>query len=211
MTLQWLLAGLAVVLLLFPADRLLSSRVELRTFDCFMSLENSPRFRPWWWVPALWIDPMRGYLGTRLLQRALKIDVSDWHKVSVPLYAVVVVLVTIAVLIQTFTKRGDHTSLLAPIGFVAGVAASLVPWVVAGIGIVAALVGLFAFRQFRAYFACGLLAVIFIGFVLGAHMVWVILAACTFALPMITEFLTGRTLEVPTRNSSGPALLRTTP
>jgi hypothetical protein len=45
MTIYWSLFVPEVVLLLYPADRLLSSLVELR--DCFQYPENSPRYRPW--------------------------------------------------------------------------------------------------------------------------------------------------------------------
>src|SRR5689334_14674174 len=38
MTIHWGLFVPGVLLLLFPADRLLSPRVELRSFDCFQSL-----------------------------------------------------------------------------------------------------------------------------------------------------------------------------
>lgn len=67
MTIHWSVFVPGVLLLLYPADRLLSSLVELRSFDCFQNLDNSPRYRPWWWVPALWIDPLRGFAGTWLL------------------------------------------------------------------------------------------------------------------------------------------------
>jgi hypothetical protein len=204
MTIHWGLFVPGVLLLLFPADRLLSPRVELRSFDCFQSLENSPRFRPWWWVWALWLDPLRGFFGAYALQHALTISSTDWEFVPKAGYALLVALLAVAVVTQTFTRRGDRGVLLAPIGFVAGVVAALMPWLVAAIGIVTALVGLFAFRQFPAYFVFGVGAVAVLGFTLDARVMWIVPAMGVFALPFMTGLITGSTLELPTRNSSGP-------
>lgn len=205
MTIHWSLFGLGVLLLLFPADRLLSSRVELRSFDRFHSLESSPRFRPWWWVPVLWLDPVRGFFGASLLQRSLTIDSTLWVWVPKPEYALLVGLLAIATMGQTLTRRGDRDVLLAPVGFTAGAVAALTPWPVALIGIAAALIGLFAFRQFGAYFVCGLSAVVLLGFALKAPLAGTAAAAGVFVLPVVTAFVTSRTLELPARDSSGPA------
>lgn len=206
MTIQWILSGLVAALLAFPADRLLSSRVELRSFECFQTLENSPRFRPWWWVPVLWLDPLRGFVAVWIFRHDLAFGSAERTPISFAHYGTLVAFVVIAIMVQTFTRRGDHHSLLAPIGFVAGVAAALVPWPVAAIGVTAALIGLFAFRQFSAYFVCGPIAVVVIGYVLDARMMFVFLAACGFVMPIATEFITGKHLEIPTRNSSGGRL-----
>lgn len=204
MTIHWSLFVPGVVLLLYPADRLLSSLVELRSFDCFQNLENSPRYRPWWWVPVLWFDPLRGFLGTVLVQRAAA-GITDvtWSVTPKPEYALFVAVIAVGVLCQTITRRGDAGILLAPIGFVAGVVTALAPLPVALIGIVTAALGLFAFRQFHAFFAFGLVAVGLLGVVLGAEMMWILPAVGVFALPIIAGLVTGSTLEVPTRNASG--------
>jgi hypothetical protein len=101
MTIHWSLFVPGVLVLLYPADRLLSSLVELRSFDCFQNLENSPRYRPWWWVPALWVDPLRGFLGTFLLQRAVEIPAVTWALIPKAEYALLVGVVALGVLSQT--------------------------------------------------------------------------------------------------------------
>lgn len=203
MTINWGLFVPGMLLLFFPADRLLSSLVELRSFDCFQNLEDSRRYRPWWWVPALWLDPLRGFLGTLLLQRALELTTVTWTLMPKPEYALFVGLVTIGVLCQTFTRRGDAGVLLAPIGFVAGVVIALTPLPVALLGIISATLGLFAFRQFHAFFAFGLVAICLLGFLLGAGTMWIGPAVGAFALPIVAGLVTSSTLEVPTRNASG--------
>lgn len=204
MTIHWSLLAPGVLLLLYPADRLFSPLIELRSFDCFQNLENSPRYRPWWWVPALWIDPLRGFFGTLLLQHAVEITTVTWLLAPKAGYALFVGIVAVGVLCQTFTRRGDAGVLLAPIGFVGGVVAALTPWPVALIGLITATVGLFAFRQFHAFFAFGLAAVCLLGVVLGTDMMWIGPAVGVLALPIVIGLVTGSTLEVPTRNASGP-------
>lgn len=204
MTIHWSLFVPGLVLLLYPAGRLLSSQVELRSFDWFQNFESSPRDRPWWWVPVLWLDPLRGFAGTVLVRRATAgmTDVA-WSLMPKPEYALFVAVLAVGVACQTIPRRGNAGVLLAPIGFVAGVVAALAPWPVAAIGIVAAAVGLFAFRQFHAFFAFGLVAVAVLGLVLGAELEWILPAAGAFALPLIAAVVTDSTLEVPTRRASG--------
>ncbi|MCR6655726.1 MAG: hypothetical protein NVV63_07895 [Opitutus sp.] len=192
-----------VVLLLYPADRLLSSLVELRSFDCFQNLENSPRYRPWWWVPVLWLDPLRAFLGTVLLQHAVGVGDATWAVTPKPEYALLVGIIGLGVVCQTITRRGDTGVLLAPIGFVAGIVMALTPLPVALLGIVTATLGLFAVRQFHAFFAFGLVAVCLLGVVLGTEMMWIGPAVGVLSLPIVAGLVTGSTLEVPTRNGSG--------
>lgn len=204
MTIHWSVFVPAVLLLLFPADRLLARTVELRSFNCFNTLENSPRFRPWWWVPSLWLDPFRGFLGTLLLQHGCGLGSTDWAAAPKPAYALFVAILVVGVLSQTYTRRSPGV-LLAPLGFVAGVVAALLPWPVALLGLATATMGLFAFRQFPAFFACGLAVIPALGFGLGAEAMWTLPACALFPLPILAGFVTGSTLEVPTRDASGTA------
>lgn len=205
MTIQWSLFVPGVLLLLLPADRLLSAKVELRSFDCFQNLQNSPRHRPWWWVPALWLDPLRGFVGTFLLLRGLSIELQAWRLSSLMAYILLLVVLTAGLLSQMFTRRGDRGVLLAPMGFVGGVAMALTPWPVALIGIVTAMLGLFALRQFHWFFAFGFVAVALLGFLMDTNVVWYAPVLGLFALPIVLSLVTDSTFEIPTRNDSGPA------
>lgn len=202
MTIYWSLFAPGLLLLLFPADRLLSSLVQLRSFDCFQSLENSSRFRPWWWVPSLWLDPVRSFAGTWLLQRAFGVETNTWLEVSKPGYVGVVAILGVGVLGQMFTRRADKGVLLAPMGYVAGILVALTSWPVSILGLVSAVLGLFACRQFHGFFSFGAAGVALIGFVLRSDPLWIAPAAGAFALPIIAGFLTSSTLEVPTRSAS---------
>lgn len=206
MTLHWVLFAPAIFLLLFPADRLLSSLVELRSFDCFNSLDNSPRHRPWWWVPALWLDPVRGFGGTWLLMRALEMDVRFWSQLPKDGYGVLLAIVVAGVGIQIFTRRGGGGVLLAPIGFVAGVVVALTPPVLAAPVLIAGVLGVFGFRQFQAFFWCGALALPLLGLAIGTAAFWVVPAAAALALPALTAWASGSTLELPVRNDANVRL-----
>jgi hypothetical protein len=201
MTLHWALFAPAVLLLLFPADRLLSRLVELRSFDCFNSLDNSPRHRPWWWVPALWLDPIRGFAGTWLLIRALDLDVRFWSQLPKHGYGVLLAIVGAGLVSQIFTRRGGEGVLLAPIGFVAGIIVALTPWVLGVPAVIAAGLGLFGFRQFHAFFWCGALILPLLGVAFGAEPFWVVPAACALLLPGLTAALSGSSLELPVHGS----------
>ncbi len=206
MTIHWSLLVPGVVLLLIPADRLMTSRVELRSFDRFRSLENSPRHRPWWWVPVLWLDPWRGFCGAFLLRTSLGVTLSPWEFVPPTEYAWLVAVLALGIVCQTFTVRGEQGVVLAPMGYVAGVVVALTPWSVSLPVLVLAALGLFAIRQFHAFFFFGLVAVTVLGPLFRADFAWVGPAAGAFALPIIMGFLSGSSLELPTRDASGPVV-----
>jgi hypothetical protein len=201
MTIELRLFAPGLLLLLFPAEWLLSSMVQLRSLDRFQSLQNSPRDRPWWWVPALWLDPLRAFAGAYLLRAALGAPVDDWASTPKLEYSVVVAAVGVGVLCQMFTRR-DPEAVLAPIGFVAGLVAALTPWQVAAIGVTMAVTAMLAFRRFHAFFTIGLCAVGALGFVLKAEVAWLVPALAALALPFAVSALSGRALEIPTRRDS---------
>jgi hypothetical protein len=202
MTIIWSLFVPGLLLLLFPADRLLSSAVRLRSFDCFQSLHNSARHRPWWWVPALWLDPVRALIGGLLLKQAFGLDSVYWSQTAVPAYTVLLGILSVAIWCQTYTRR-DENVMLAPIGFVIGLIAAMTSWQVALGGMLIGFTGLFAFRQFPAFFLMGLGAVALIGFAFGEELTWLIPAVAAFGLPLGINLFSGRTMELPTRDSSG--------
>jgi hypothetical protein len=201
MFIDWSLFVPGAVLLLLPAEILLSQRVELRTLESFHTLENSPRFRPWWWVPALWIDPARGLVGAWLLKRSLAATPAGGEWIQQPQYWVVAAILLIATLAQTMTKP-KREALLAPIGFVAGAAFAFVPWTVALIGVVSALTAIFAFRRFYVFFLVGAAVIPLIGLALKTSLLWLAPVVVMFALPVLIAITLGQTLELPVRNTT---------
>lgn len=188
-------------LLLFPADRLLSRVVELRSFESFRSLEDSPRQRPWWWVPLLWLDPLRAWAGAICLRTALVAPAYDWAATDKAPYFIMVAALGVAVACQMYNRR-DQESLLAPIGFVAGLVAALAPWYVGVVSVAVAGIGIFGFRSFQAFFPMGFAIVCFLGAVLERSTPWLIPAAAVLAVPIVVGFFSGRSLDLPVRDSS---------
>jgi hypothetical protein len=199
---NWVLFVPGVLLLLLPADRLLSRLVELRSYECFKSLNNSPRYRPWWWVPALWIDPARAYAGTWLLLHAMGLETVFWTMLPKAGYGVLLAVIAVGVLGQTFTRRGGGEALLAPIGYVGGVVAALTSWPLASIGLLAAMLGVFAFRGFYAFFVCGAFALPLLGVALGEKAFWLVPMVVALVVPLVTSWISGCSLELPTRDDS---------
>lgn len=191
-----------LLLLLFPADRLLSRRVKLRSFESFQSLEDSPRHRPWWWVPMLWLDPVRAFAGVVCLKLALATPAETWEATEKLPYFAMVAGLGATVAWQMHTRR-DREALLAPMGFAAGVVAGLAPWVAVAAAAAVGLLGMFAFRSFHAFFGMALAGLTLCGAVLEKSTPWLIPSLVAVAAPMAVGFFSGRTLEVPTRDSSG--------
>ena len=199
---NWSLFLPGVMLLLIPADALLSAHVQLRTLESFNNLDNTRRFRRWWWVPALWLDPWRGFGGALLVKHALTLTSTSWDHVPKLDYSLLVLAMLGGVVAQLYTRREEGV-MLAPLGYVLGVAAALMPWPVALVAGIASLTGLFAFRHFTSYFLGGTVGVAFLGFVLGADVLWIIPAITVYFLPVLASLVTGKALELPTRDSSG--------
>ena len=196
MTINWAQFAPALLLLLYPADWLLSARAELCSFDCLFGLGRRNWARSWWWRAALLIDPLRGFAGAWLAVQALDLHATSWTMTPKAEFTVLVVLVSLAVLCQTFTRR-DHGVLLAPIGFVGGAALALVPGFTPYFCLALALLAMAGFRQFYAFFAAGLCALPALGFLLAAAPAKVGAACPLFLLPLLAGMLSHSALELP--------------
>jgi hypothetical protein len=203
MTINWVPFALGLLLLVYPADRLLSSMIRLRDFDSFQILEAGAPHRPWWWVPLLWLDPWRSLAGTLLLKHALGIMSPQWTLTQKPAYWVMIWVLALGVFCQIFIRR-DREALLAPMGFVAGMVVALMPLPLALIGLAMATMSVFAFRKFDAFFAVGLAMIALLGFLFQTSFIWIAPAVGVLGLPILLGGLTARALEMPTRTSAAP-------
>lgn len=197
LSIEWLLFLPAIILLWFPADLLLAAQVKLRSLDCFSDPHNPTPRRPWWWVPALWLDPVRGFGGAWLLMRALGLNSISWESMPKVEFVILLGVLLATAMSQTFTRR-DVGVLLAPVGFVCGVVVALVPGYSPFFGLACAFIGMTAFRQFYAFFAIGVFALPLFGVLLGAAPAMIGAAALMFLFPLLTGMLTNSVLEMPT-------------
>ena len=191
----------ALLLLLWPADWLLSKRVELRSIDSFRSLNHAPRYRPWWWVPALWLDPMRAFAGSWLLQRALNAGSLENDFVFSGAYVLLLSILAAGMAVQLFTRR-ESGVLLAPLGYTVGMAMSLTTWSVVLVATLVAVTALLALRAFPAFFAGGLVITALVGLVFQVGIAGLVPAVMVFALPLLVSGLTRRVMELPCRSNA---------
>jgi hypothetical protein len=191
----------ALLLLCWPADWLLSQRVELRSIDSFRTLNSNTRYRPWWWVPALWLDPVRAFAGAWLLQRALFAGPLDHNSDFSPAHVILLGILAVASAVQLFTRR-EPGVMLTPLGFTAGLALALTTWPVALVATLAAVTALLALRAFPAFFAGGLVTTAVMGLVFQVGLVGLAAAVLVFALPLLVTALTRRVMELPCRNDA---------
>lgn len=198
----WSLLAIGALLLVFPADKLMGSTVSLRTFDSFQNLEDRPGGRPWWWVPILWLDPLRAFAGLWLVKAAPGVSLAWLHGHNVAYWGLVLGL-ALAVTLQSLTRREPDVQ-LAPIGFVGGIVAALLPWPAAVLSLVLAIAALFALRSYFAFFVTGLIAVPILGVVLKADMPSLIPAILVLGLPVLLCLTRGATMEIPAHKPPAP-------
>ena len=206
MIFYWSILLPGLLLLLFPAEFLLSKHVKLRSFETFTSLENSPRSRPWWWVPVLFVDPLRGFGGAWLVKNGLGITVFSGKFFHLPAQWAMAAVLILSVFVQMFTRRDDE-ALLAPIGFLAGAVALLLPLPVALISYAMAIAAIFGLRAFAAFFIAAMIMIPLLGVPFRGNLIWLGIAAIVMGLPVLTSVVSGRTLELPTLSDPNKAKL----
>ena len=202
-TVDWSLFVPGVLLLLIPADVLLSAKVELRTLESFRTLENSPRRRPWWWVPVLWIDPLRAWAGAWLLRQGLGLAGGEWDLTPATEYGLLLAILVAAVIGQTLTRRGDEM-LIAPVGFAVGVVVALTSWSVVLFAMALAVSAALALRQLHVFFSVGALTVCGFGLAAKQEAAWVLPATAMLLLPLAAAVTAGRSLALPSRHAEAP-------
>jgi hypothetical protein len=197
MNLNWLMFGPALVLLFLPVDSLLTKRLKLRAYEHIdFGASGWARKPSAWWTPSLWLDPVRAFSGTWLLLNAWTLEYTSggWTK-SVPFLAAAVLL-ALATGVQLHTRR-DKDALLAPTGYIAGVWLALLSPAVALLALVVAVVGVFAFRTWSAFFFCGAAYAGCAGLWLMGNDLQVPLSAGLAMLPWLAGVISQRTLMQP--------------
>lgn len=191
---DWWLFTPAVLLLLFPGDRLMSPQVELLNFDRASHRSRSPKCSRW--VYSRWLEPLRSFGGAFVLKVSLPLTTDLWHYVPQTEYSLFVGVLFLGMILQLFTRR-EEDALLAPIGYVVGLMFAIVPWPVALVGLIAGITSLFAFRQLQGFFGMAAVVVVAIGLLLEAPVIWMLPIVGVLLVPVIAGLTTGRTLEMP--------------
>lgn len=199
MNLNWFMFFPALVLVFFPLDAVLPKRLKFRDFDRLDFGEDSGcRSLEAWWLPTLWMDPLRAGAGAWLLRHAWVLDESlGGIARHVPLVASAVILAG-ALGVQLHTRR-DHDVVLAPLGYLAGLWFGLLLSPVAALVMVVAAGSVAAFRAWSAFFVFGAIATGVIGFLLMRMDPWMLMTVALSILPWFVSAITQRTLIFPLR------------
>jgi hypothetical protein len=199
----------ALILLLFPLGLFFGKGVSLRHYSSASVSDEFSLARSWATIPVLWIDPLRAYLGTLLLNN----DNFAVHLVKgvkgmearEPLLLTVCAL-ALALLVQMFAVRNpdDEDTLLTPVGFTIGMIFALVPLpTVAVLSTVVAVASVAAFRSWLAFFLGGVVAVAGTGLLLMRGQKELLLAVMALLMePVVVCVVARREFVIPVRRRS---------
>ncbi|MBT5900708.1 MAG: hypothetical protein HOH58_01205 [Opitutaceae bacterium] len=191
---DWWLFVPAVLLLLFPGECLMSSDIELLSYDRMGNRSAAVKRRRW--VYVRWLDPLRAFGGAFALKVSLPLTTDLWHYLPGKEYGVFVAILIVGMIVQLPTRR-EEGALLSPLGYAMGVMFAVVPWPVAGVGLIAGLTTLIAFRHFGSFFGFAAVGAALVGLLFQVAVIWLLPAVCLMLIPLIAALMTGRALEAP--------------
>lgn len=195
MIINWGLLLPAVVILLYPAERVLPRSMKLRSYDYLSDPAKPHRSRWWLWQPELWADAARLAFGAWLAGFAIETEAGE----SPLLRFVLIGALLAAGLCGQMPTRRERDKLLAPLGAVIAFLFVLMPAAVAVVTVVTAVLGMMAFRTFFAFFLTGSMAALAFGFLLRGKDPLVVLAAGLFFLPLLVAWMSNRVLQLAVR------------
>lgn len=147
-------------------------------------------------MPWLWLDPLRAFAGGWLLRNAWLLDSplpGIWK--HFPLAATLLVL-ALALGAQMHTRSETHT-LMAPVGYCAGLVFALLPPQVAVLVVALAGVCLMAFRGWWAFFFFGAAAAAGFGYMILRTNLWMVGTVALLMEPVLLSLLFKRVLTLP--------------
>ena len=202
MTIQWGILLPAIVLLFYPADRILPQNLRLRTYGQLCDPARAHRHRWWLWQPALWADALRCGASIWLIDFApTPIGTGAGGKPVVLLGG----LLLVGVLPQMVTLRKAAT-MYAPLGYVFAALFVLLPFAAALPVAVLGVVALMALREFPAIFFGGAVVAAVLGYLFSGAVTTVAILAGVFVLPVVvsTMFRCKLVLPVQSRGETIP-------
>lgn len=208
MDLNWFMFLPALLLVFFPMDAVLPKRLKFRDFDHLdFGEDSSCRSIEAWWLPSLWLDPLRAFAGAWLLRNAWVVEESlTGPGRHVPWVASALILAG-ALGVQMHTRRGQDM-MFAPIGYVIGLWFGLLVAPVAGLAMVIGVGCVVAFRSWSAFFVFGAIGVGVIGYLIMRLNPWMLMAVALSVSPWFVSAMMQRTLIFPLRPVMPPQTFR---
>ncbi len=198
MIIEWGILLPAIVLLFYPADRILPLNLRLRTYGQLSDPARPHRHRWWLWQPALWADALRCGVSIWLVQFALTPLGGNGGRTPTVLLGG---LLLVGVLPQMVTLRKPGT-MFVPLGYVFAALFVLLPFAAALPAAILGAVGLMALREFSAIFIGGAIVTGVFGYLLGGSVTTVAILATVFALPVVVSTMFRCKLVLPVQSRS---------
>ena len=198
MTIAWGIFLPSVVLLYYPAERIMPASQKLRTYSQLSDPAQRHRHSWWRWQPVLWADALRIAAAVWLLDFSIAPETGESNALAVVLLGGLLMLG----LIPHMVTRRKPDAMFAPLGYVLAVLFILLPLSAALPAAVLGIVGLMAIRDFTAFFIGGGIASVLLGYLLGGSLVTSCLVAAIFALPFVVSAMFRCKLVLPVRVGS---------
>lgn len=200
MTTHWgyLICGIALAWL--PGFWLRSR--DCREFQCERLQrrlqETGRRRRRWWKLPAVWVEPLRGYLVVALLDKALTAPADAAGRFSLPALVATLAILLVGVSLQMPSHR-HKTSLVAPVGYVGGILLAWLPVTIGPAAIALGAASAFAFRHWEAGFLVGAVSCLAIGWCFVGPCGRLMAISLVFVWPVVAAWLLQKKLVLPVR------------
>lgn len=199
---MWTMLVPAVVLLYYPAERIMPTGAKLRSYLQLNDPVAGHR-RFWWrWQPALWADAGRIALAVGAVRFALSPGLATddaWATV------ILGALLLPGLMLQMVTRRKDG-AMYAPVGYAIATLVVLLPPITALQVAVISIVALGAIRYFDAFFLGGGATSLALGLLPGAPKLSALLVAAVFILPVLLAAMFRRKLVLPVRSRAKTVL-----
>jgi hypothetical protein len=195
MEIDWILLMPGLLILFYPLDTWLHGIVRFHDYEHLRN-GGGRRGTPWWRQQWVWMDPLRAFAGGWLLRNSWTIEPplpGLWS--HLPLMATGVVM-GLALIAQMHTRR-DGESMIAPVGYVAGLLFVVLPPQVAVLVVALAGACLMAFRGWSAFFLCGALGAAGLGFMILRFNLWMAVSVVLMLEPLLVSALAQRRLLLP--------------
>jgi len=198
MLINWGLFLPALVLLLYPLERILPAKMKCRSYENLTDPAFRHRRRWWRWQPELWLDAVRIAAAAWFV----KFSILPHEPGSKKIVALTLgLLLALGLCLQMFTRRKDD-ALLAPLGYVLGITLAFLPVPAALAVFAAAAVAMVAMQDFMAFFGAGALAAGVLGGFLGGGVQLAVILAAVFFLPVLISLMSRRKLMLAVRSAA---------
>lgn len=204
MIVSWHILIIGLALGLVPPRLLVQRDCRYLSFEDFWNkvlrrdASSKSRKIRWWRLPLLWIDPIRGYVVAWFLLDALR-PVRKAEPALIYGEIGLTGLMLLAVLTVQAGHRSKEQETFAPVLFLGGMLAAMLPWTVWVPAFVIGVATAIAMNGFTAGFASAAVAVVIAGYIYLSSLFTLATALLLLVAPILINWLRSSQLVVPVR------------